>query len=225
MRKLGLGEVKQLAQRHTVSYWCSQDLNSTFCLQGQRASSWAQSIRWGLGPWTSPNPTIPGSRKTQQASNTTERRLQVCLWESRKGDVLCDWKVRVHYGISSSFKLKEWDLNPYRTEEETKSLLQPPPSPHLVLGIGRCGPWEEGRKEPKGWVIYLSGSCLVLSLNSYLTWNAQWAFCWKDLFLSSISKQGTNQEFKKCFSKMYLGIGGNGVGYVQVLPVIFATFS
>lgn len=75
--------------------------------------------------------------------------------------------MRVNYGISSSFKLKEWDLNPSSTEEETKSLLQPPSSPHLVFGIGRCWPWDEGRREPKRWVIYLPGSCLVLSLSSY----------------------------------------------------------
>lgn len=32
-----------------------------------------------------------------------------------------------------------------------------------------------------------------------------------------ISKQGTNQEFKKCFSEMYLGIRGKSVGYAGTL--------
>lgn len=34
----------------------------------------------------------------------------------------------VNYGISFPFKLKGWDLNPFGTGEETKSLLLPPPS-------------------------------------------------------------------------------------------------
>lgn len=122
----------------------------------------------------------------------------------------------VNYGISFPFKLKGWDLNPSGTGEETNSLLQPPaftplaPPPLPVLRAGRCQGWEEGRRtkgsevtrgcqeaEVWAWAICLPCIYLVLSSNSYLTWNRQLAFCWKEPPSSAgtaISNKGASQE-------------------------------